>query len=210
MTALTGSASHRRYFRLSAPDGRSAIGVQGTDEEENRAFITLSRHFSSKGIRVPKVLVSEGLCYLQEDLGSRMLSDALSAGRATGKYDPEEQALLRKTIAALPKIQVEGARGLDWSVCYPQPAFDARMVDFDLNYFKYDLATLSFLVVLSYAIETCIYNKLACGYLGINLAEKSYFDFELEPTYIYIICFANIIVAGYLTYKGIRIVSRKQ
>ena len=78
------------------------------------------------------------------------------------------------------------------------------------NYFKYDLATLSFLVVLSYAIETCIYNKLACGYLGINLAEKSYFDFELEPTYIYIICFANIIVAGYLTYKGIRIVSRKQ
>lgn len=143
VTALTGSASHRRYFRLSAPDGRSAIGVQGTDEEENRAFITLSRHFSSKGIRVPKVLVSEGLCYLQEDLGSRMLSDALSAGRATGKYDPEEQALLRKTIAALPKIQVEGARGLDWSVCYPQPAFDARMVDFDLNYFKYDFLKLS-------------------------------------------------------------------
>ncbi len=71
------------------------------------------------------------------------------------------------------------------------------------NYFKYDLATLSFLVVLSYAIETCIYNKLACGYLGINLAEKSYFDFELEPTTIYVICLANIIVAGYLTFKGI-------
>lgn len=78
------------------------------------------------------------------------------------------------------------------------------------NYFKYDLATLSFLVVLSYAIETCIYNKLACLYLGINLLEKSYFDFELEPTYIYIICLANIIVASYLTYKGLRIISRKQ
>ena len=73
------------------------------------------------------------------------------------------------------------------------------------NYFKYDLATLSFLVVLSYAIETCIYNKLACVYLGINLLEKSYFDFELEPTYIYIICLANIIVASYLTIKGIKI-----
>jgi len=76
------------------------------------------------------------------------------------------------------------------------------------NYFKYDLATLSFLVVLSCAIETCIYNKLACLYLSINLLEKSYFDFELEPMTIYIICIANIIVAGYLTFKGIKILLR--
>ena len=73
------------------------------------------------------------------------------------------------------------------------------------QYFEYNLQMLFVLVILSIAIETCIYNKLACGYLGINLAEKSYFDFELEPTYIYIICIANIIVAGYLTYKGIKI-----
>ena len=76
------------------------------------------------------------------------------------------------------------------------------------NYFKYDLATLSFLVVLSYAIETCVFNKLACGYLGINLLEKSYFDFEIEPTAIYLICLANIIVAGYLTLKGLRILTK--
>ena len=77
------------------------------------------------------------------------------------------------------------------------------------NYFKYDLATLSFLVVLSCAIETCIYNKLACGYLGINLAEKSYFDFELEPTTIYIICVINIVVSFYITFKGIKILLSK-
>jgi hypothetical protein len=67
------------------------------------------------------------------------------------------------------------------------------------------------LVILSIALSTCIYNKLACAYLGINLWEKSYFDFELEPTTVYIICFANIIVAGYLTVKGIKILltSRK-
>ena len=74
------------------------------------------------------------------------------------------------------------------------------------NYFKYDLATLSFLIVLSCAIETCVYNKLACLYLCINLLEKSYFDFELEPTTIYIICLANIIVAGYLTVIGIKMI----
>lgn len=73
------------------------------------------------------------------------------------------------------------------------------------EYFKYDIITLSVLIILSIAIETCVYNKLACGYLGINLAEKSYFDFELEPTTIYIICIVNILVAGYLTFKGIKI-----
>ena len=135
--ALTGSASHRRYYRMTGPDGRSFIGVEGTDADENRAFITIARHFASKGINVPKVLAVDGLLYLQEDLGTSVLYDTLAAGRASGNYSPEEVALLRKTLAALPKIQVEGARGLDFSVCYPQPSFDARMVDFDLNYFKY-------------------------------------------------------------------------
>ena len=141
--ALTGSASHRRYFRLTGPDGRTLIGVEGTDADENRAFLTIDRHFASKGINVPKVVAEDGLCYLQEDLGSTVLYDALASGRASGKYSEDEVALLRKTVAALPKIQVEGARGLDWSVCYPQPSFDARMVDFDLNYFKYDFLKLS-------------------------------------------------------------------
>ena len=77
------------------------------------------------------------------------------------------------------------------------------------NYFEYNLQMLVVLCVISIAIETCIYNKMACGYLGINLAEKSYFDFELEPTTIYAICLANIIVCGYLTYKGIKIFINK-
>ena len=71
------------------------------------------------------------------------------------------------------------------------------------QYLEYNLQMLVLLCIISIAIETCIYNKLACAYLGINLFEKSYFDFELEPTAIYIICIANILVAGYLTLKGI-------
>jgi aminoglycoside/choline kinase family phosphotransferase len=141
--ALTGSASHRRYYRLTGGDGRTLIGVEGTDADENRAFLTIDRHFTAKGINVPKVVAVDGLCYLQEDLGSTVLYDALAAGRASGNYGSEEVTLLRKTLAALPKIQVDGARGLDFSVCYPQPSFDARMVDFDLNYFKYDFLKLS-------------------------------------------------------------------
>ena len=75
--------------------------------------------------------------------------------------------------------------------------------------FEYNIQTLAVLVLISFAISTCVYNKLACLYLGINLLEKSYFDFELEPTTIYVICLANIIVAGYLTIKGIKILSTK-
>ena len=136
--ALSPSGSRRRYFRLSAGDV-SLIGVHGIDLDENRAFIALSGHFHSKGLRVPGVLtVSEdGMCYLQQDLGDILLYDTLADARRTGDYGPAERALLLRAVSELPAIQVEGARGLDFSVCYPSDAFNARMVDFDLNYFKY-------------------------------------------------------------------------
>lgn len=123
---LTGSASNRKYFRLSGK-GVSCIGVTGTDLHENKAFVTIAGHFRQKGISVPEVLaVSEdGMTYLQEDLGNVHL------------FDTPDEGLLCRTVSLLPKIQFEGAQGLDFSVCYPEPAFSRRMVMFDLNYFKY-------------------------------------------------------------------------
>ena len=44
---------------------------------------------------------------------------------------------VQRTIRELPNIQIRGARELDFSHCYPQPAFDTDSVLFDLNYFKY-------------------------------------------------------------------------
>lgn len=73
------------------------------------------------------------------------------------------------------------------------------------NLFEYNVSHLSVLCVLSIAISTCLYNKLACLCLGINLLEKSYFDFELDIWQIYIIAIANLIISGYFTYKGIGI-----
>ena len=52
-------------------------------------------------------------------------------------WNQKEKELLKKTIRELPNIQLRGARGLDWSNCYPQPEFDVDSVLFDLNYFKY-------------------------------------------------------------------------
>ncbi len=137
---LKGAGSNRQYYRFCDADGSSVIGAVGTSVEENGAFIYLSKHFKEKNLPVPEVYaVSEDkLRYLQQDLGSRSLFDAIADGREKGgKYNEEEIALLENTIRQLPRIQVLGAEGLDWSVCYPQPSFDKQNVFFDLNYFKY-------------------------------------------------------------------------
>ena len=138
--ALTGSGSNRQYYRLTSFGGRSLIGVVGTSVEENHAFITLARHFAAKGLPVPQVLAvsADERCYLQQDLGSRSLFDALKHGReAGGHYSEQEKELLRRTIALLPRLQILGGQDLDFSVCYPQPEMDETNVMFDLNYFKY-------------------------------------------------------------------------
>lgn len=89
---------------------------------------------------MPHILAQsdDGLRYLQTDLGSTSLFDAIRGGReAGGRYNQREKQLLKATIRQLPNIQIRGARGLDWQNCYPQPEFDEDSVLFDLNYFKY-------------------------------------------------------------------------
>lgn len=74
------------------------------------------------------------------------------------------------------------------------------------RYFEYNAQMLMAIMVVSVSVETCIYNKMACAYLAINLFEKSIFTFEMELSTIYLICFVNMAAAGYLTFKGINII----
>lgn len=137
---IAGAGSNREYYRLIGEDGFSVIGVVGTSRDENHAFVYLAKHFAERQLPVPNILaVSEdGLRYLQGDLGSTSLFDAVAGGRnAGGRYNQREKELLVRTIRQLPNIQIRGARGLDWHNCYPQPEFDEDSVLFDLNYFKY-------------------------------------------------------------------------
>lgn len=135
---LSSSGSNRKYFRISG-EGKSLVGVAGTDVKENEAFVCMAGHFRSKGLRVPEVMAvsADGLYYLQEDLGDCSLFDAVAAGRESGNYSPQEKSLLLETVSCLPEIQFKGAEGLDFSVCWPEPEFNRRMVMADLNYFKY-------------------------------------------------------------------------
>ncbi|MBO5466524.1 MAG: phosphotransferase [Prevotella sp.] len=137
---MAGAGSNREYYRIASEEGESVIGVIGTSKEENHAFITLTRHFADAALPVPKVLGvgDDEMCYLLTDLGDMALFDALAVGRkAGGNYNEAEVELLKRAMRLLPKIQVAGARNLDFSVCYPQPEFDETNVMFDLNYFKY-------------------------------------------------------------------------
>lgn len=137
---LPGAGSNRIYYRMTDAEAHTIIGVVGTSREENHAFIALARHFATQGLPVPQVLAAadDEMRYLQTDLGSLSLFDAIAHGRQRGgRYDEKEIGLLRQTIRLLPAIQFRGGQHLDYSVCYPQPSFDETGVMFDLNYFKY-------------------------------------------------------------------------
>jgi aminoglycoside/choline kinase family phosphotransferase len=130
---LLQSGSNRRYFRIIG-GGKSVIGVAGTSEKENIAFVKIAQQFENQGIPAPKVLAvsDDFLCYLQTDLGNKTLFDELS-----------NKELLHKTIAWLPDIQFKVAENFDFSACFPQAEFDRKNVFFDLNYFKYCFLKLS-------------------------------------------------------------------
>jgi aminoglycoside/choline kinase family phosphotransferase len=136
---LPSSGSNRRYFRLTADDDSTIIGVMGTSEDENIAFVKIAEHFLRQGLPVPEVygMSDDKKFYIQQDLGDNILFKMTEKGRTCGSFNEDEREMLRKTMAKLPSLQFLGAEGLDFNVCYPQPEFDERMISFDLNYFKY-------------------------------------------------------------------------
>ena len=131
--------SNRGYTRETDTNGRSVIRVQGTNFDENRAFIYMARHCHALGLPVPELysVSNDEMSYTQEDLGDTILFDAIRHGRETGEFLPQERTLLERAIRALAHVQVTGAQDFDWSVCFPVPSMDERSIRWDLNYFKY-------------------------------------------------------------------------
>ncbi|MBO4665891.1 MAG: phosphotransferase [Paludibacteraceae bacterium] len=149
------SAGSNRVYRREEERSRTVIRVEGTSRTENRAFITMARHFHQLGLPVPEVYwVSEDeMSYTQEDLGDILLFDYIAPGRTSGEYSEKEKDMLGQVMRALAHIQVEGAKGLNWEVCYPVPSFDRRSVFWDLNYFKYDFLKLRGVEIDEVALE---------------------------------------------------------
>ena len=130
--------SGRKIIRL-ASKALSAIGVLYDVREENVAFVEFSRHFRRHGLPVPEIYaedLSQG-AYLEEDLGDTTLFEFLSNNRTRDNVAPQVFQAYRAVVAFLPRFQIEAARDLNYSICYPRDAFDEQSVAWDLNYFKY-------------------------------------------------------------------------
>lgn len=139
VSALAKAGSNRRYYRLTSGQGVSVIGVIGISESENAAFVYLSQHFKDCGLNVPEIIAvnEDTCCYLQTDLGSSSLYEALAEGRTTGTYSEAHMNLLRATIKQLARMQMQGDVNLEYEKLLPPVVFNAEAAMFDLNYFKY-------------------------------------------------------------------------
>ena len=71
VSRLTAAGSNRVYYRMALADGRTVVGVEGTNADENKAFISIGRHLYTKGLPVPEILAvaDDRMCYLLQDLG---------------------------------------------------------------------------------------------------------------------------------------------
>jgi aminoglycoside/choline kinase family phosphotransferase len=146
--------SGRKIIRIS--DGqRSAVGILHGVREENAAFLAFSRHFRRHGLPVPEIYgenLEQG-AYLEQDLGSTTLFDFLQSNRPGEVIAASVVEAYRKVVAVLPRFQVDAARDLDYSICYPRGRFDRQSIAWDLNYFKYYFLRLAGIPFSEQALE---------------------------------------------------------
>lgn len=103
--ALAGDASGRRYERLTAPDGRTAILMDARAEPASLApFLRIGAHLRASGLRAPEILAQgEGLLLL-EDLGPTHMAAWLAQhpGEAPFLYAAAVEVLARVQSAPPP------------------------------------------------------------------------------------------------------------
>lgn len=135
---LQPSGSYREYFRIKGLT-RQAIGVYHANQQENRAFLSFTKHFLSEGVAVPEIYAEnlQNNVYLLRDLGDLSLFAELADNRTGTDIAPHVIDLYKQSLAALAFIQTKAGHGLDYSVCYPRGSFDEQSIRWDLNYFKY-------------------------------------------------------------------------
>jgi aminoglycoside/choline kinase family phosphotransferase len=138
ITPLPQGGSDRRYFRISS-DTNKVIGAYNPDIDENRVFFYLTSHFKSLGFPVPELLgiSDDETTYLLSDLGDDTLfNQIIKIDWGKDNLDTHIN-LIKRVLGLLAQVQVNGAKGLDFSKCYPKAEFDLQSVMWDFNYFKY-------------------------------------------------------------------------
>ena len=135
---LPAHGSSREYYRIFSTK-KNAIGVYNEDTPDNVAFLEFSKHFNQTGLPVPEIYAQDikKNIYLEQDLGDETLYSFLSRIRENEGFSPAIIDVYEEVVKILPKFQLQGAKDLDYSVCYPRHSFDKQSMMWDLNYFKY-------------------------------------------------------------------------
>ncbi|RMD98997.1 MAG: phosphotransferase enzyme family protein, partial [Calditrichaeota bacterium] len=135
---LPAHGSDRKYYRLFGAK-KTAIGAYNPDRKENIAFLTFSQQFHELGLPVPEIYLQDldRDIYLEQDLGDTTLFSFLSEIREKEGFSDKIVQAYERVVEWLPRFQIQAARTLDFSVCYPRASFDRQSMMWDLNYFKY-------------------------------------------------------------------------
>ncbi|MDR0941521.1 MAG: phosphotransferase, partial [Bacteroidales bacterium] len=133
-TQLSGAGSSRQYFRVTTSTG-TYIACNGTNIDENRAFLYFARHFKQAHLPVPRIFAQEKpepWLYIIEDFGD---TDLLTYKQQCNEEQVE--TLYQQALTDLQKFQIQGALNLDFSHCFNRPQFDEVAMKWDFYYFKY-------------------------------------------------------------------------
>ncbi len=194
---LPASGSARKYLRLSSKNHR-AIGTFGADVKENETFLQMAKFFASKQLRVPQVygVSADRHCYLQEDFGNQSLLHLLQSKRRDSVDFPKEvEDRYANILQELLEWQLEGSKGLDFSICYPEAKFDRIGILKDLRYFKSYFLHVSEIPYSERAIEAD-FERLAAHCLSADDQYFVYRDFQSR----------NIMIVGeenaYIDFQG--------
>ncbi|MBU4565071.1 MAG: phosphotransferase [Desulfarculus sp.] len=117
---LAADGSLRVFVRLRSGLRSLVAMANPVNPAENLSWEYLATHLGRLGLPVARVLAADQETgrFLMEDLGSGSLMEAVAAA---GKDQEAVAALYRPVLAMLARLQYQGARGLDTSLCYDGP-----------------------------------------------------------------------------------------
>lgn len=136
LTALTPDASTRKYYRIASQDNPADTRIvslyPSPFNPQSSSYLDVTRLFTEAGLPVPKVVDvagTEGII-TQEDLGDESLAKWMSEAS-----DAESDAMLKKAIALIARIQAASNLAFTSGSVASTLAFDEDKLGWELNYF---------------------------------------------------------------------------
>lgn len=131
--SLTADASTREYFRIKWNGGNAVACVypESFDPAE-QSYLDVTRLFLDGGLPVAEVLDFDGDLgvIVQEDLGNRILRDALN------EENDAESRLLNEAISLIARIQTVTGKAYATNSIASRLKFDTEKLLWELNFFK--------------------------------------------------------------------------